>query len=72
MSESVVEKPHVTAPEDRVSLKNKIFYGSGCFADMTFQWMLMAFALTIFNMELGYSPVIISWVFAARISFVWA
>ncbi len=55
---------HVIAPEDKVSLGKKILYGSGWFAEMTFQWTLVAFALTIFNMELGYSPLLIGVVLA--------
>ncbi len=57
-------KHHITAPEDKVSLGKKILYGSGSFADMTFQWMLVAFALTIFNMELGYSALLVGSVLA--------
>ncbi|NRB63166.1 MAG: MFS transporter [Saprospiraceae bacterium] len=57
-------KTEVLAAEDKVSLWRKILYGSGCFADMTFQWTLIAFALPIFNMELGYSPAIIGLVLA--------
>jgi GPH family glycoside/pentoside/hexuronide:cation symporter len=59
MNDSQDQKQHVTAPEDRVPLKNKVLYGSGSFADMTFQWTLIAFALPIFNMELGFSPWVI-------------
>lgn len=55
---------HKTAPEDKVSLGKKVLYGSGNFADMTFQWTLVAFALTIFNMELGYSTLLIGSVLA--------
>jgi GPH family glycoside/pentoside/hexuronide:cation symporter len=50
---------HITAPEDKVPFVKKVLYGSGCFADMTFQWTLIAFALPIFNMELGFSPIVI-------------
>lgn len=57
-------KQHVTAPEDKVSIGKKILYGSGSFADMTFQWTLVAFALAIFNMELGYSAVLVGSVLA--------
>jgi len=57
-------KHHITAPKDKVSLRKKILYGSGSFADMTFQWTLVAFALPIFNMELGYSAVLIGSVLA--------
>lgn len=64
MTSTSVHKYHVTAPEDKISLGKKILYGSGSFADMTFQWTLIAFALPIFNMELGYSPVIIGTVLA--------
>lgn len=55
---------YISPPNDKVSLKQKILYGSGSFADMTFQWTLIAFALPIFNMELGYSPAIIGTVLA--------
>jgi len=64
MIASSEQKHHVTAPEDKVSLGKKILYGSGSFADMTFQWTLVAFALAIFNMELGYSAVLIGTVLA--------
>ena len=64
MNASQDQKNPKTAQADRVPLKDKILYGSGGFAEMTFQWTLMAFALTIFNMELGYSPVLIAWVLA--------
>jgi GPH family glycoside/pentoside/hexuronide:cation symporter len=57
-------KQHITAEKDKVSLGKKILYGSGSFADMTFQWTLVAFALAIFNMELGYSAVLIGTVLA--------
>jgi len=59
MTTSSNQKHHVTAPVDKVSLGKKILYGSGSFADMTFQWTLIAFALPIFNQELGFSPIII-------------
>ena len=59
MTANSKEINHVTAPEDKVSTRNKILYGSGSFADMTFQWTLIAFALPIFNQELGFSPIII-------------
>ena len=53
---------HVTAPEDRVPLKNKILYGSGSFADMTWQWGLFALAFPVFNVIFGFSPILIGWV----------
>ena len=59
MTSASNHKHHVTAKKDKVSLGNKVLYGSGSFADMTFQWTLIAFALPIFNQELGFSPVII-------------
>ena len=59
MAKVLDHKKHVTAPEDKVSLRKKILYGSGSFTDQTFQWTLIAFALPIFNMELGFSPVLI-------------
>ena len=55
---------HNIAPEDKVSLGKKFLYGCGSFADMTFQWTLVAFALAIFNMELGYSAVLVGTVLA--------
>ena len=64
MNDSNDQKQSVTAPEDRVPLKDKILYGSGSFADMTFQWTLIAFALPILNLELGFSPVVIGLVLA--------
>lgn len=64
MNDPQDQKRHVTAPEDRVPIRDKILYGSGSFADMTFQWTLIAFALPILNIELGFSPWIIGLVLA--------
>ena len=55
---------HVIDSKDKVSFVKKILYGCGSFADMTFQWTLVAFALAIFNMELGYSAVLVGSVLA--------
>jgi len=55
---------HIIDSKDKVSLTKKILYGCGSFADMTFQWTLVAFALAIFNMELGYSAVLVGSVLA--------
>ena len=64
MTTTADHQQHVTAPEDKVPFKNKVLYGSGSFADMTFQWTLIAFAMPIFNMELGYSAATIGIVLA--------
>jgi GPH family glycoside/pentoside/hexuronide:cation symporter len=50
---------HVTAPEDRVPFYKKILYGSGSFADQTWQWGFLGLALPIFNVEFGFSPILI-------------
>ena len=55
---------HVIDSKDKVSFVKKILYGCGSFADMTLQWTLVAFALAIFNMELGYSAVLVGSVLA--------
>ena len=64
MNESSGHEHHVTAPEDRVPLKTKILYGSGSFADMTWQWGIIALANPVFNVIFGFSPILIGWVLA--------
>lgn len=50
---------YVTLAKDKVSLGKKILYGSGSFADMTWQWGFYTLALPIFNVEMGFSPILI-------------
>lgn len=48
-----------TLAKDKVSLAKKILYGSGSFADQTWQWGFYSLALPIFNIEMGFSPILI-------------
>ncbi|MBH54238.1 MAG: hypothetical protein CMI18_07810 [Opitutaceae bacterium] len=62
-------KHYVTKAEDKIPFKQKVFYGSGSFAEMSFQWLIINLAMPIFNAELGVDPILIGIVIG--ISRIW-
>jgi len=60
-SATPVAHGHVTAPEDRVPLSQKIGYGLGTFFDMWGHWLYPTIAFQIFGLYLGVSPYLIGW-----------
>lgn len=57
-------KQHITSAKDIIPFKQKVLYGSGAFADMTFQYAIFILAMPIFNLELGVNPMYIGMVIA--------
>ncbi len=53
-------REHVTAPEDRVPVVQKVGYGLGTFVDMWGHWLYPGLANQVFNISLGMSPALVS------------
>lgn len=52
--------PHVTAPEDRVPVPQKLGYGLGTVLDMWGHWLYPTLVNQVFNIGLGVSPALVS------------